>query len=533
MKSRWLRTLLFLAVIPAFLGTTLKAPSAEEPIYRARVGATIDPGQTEVQPIDRDNTPVSPSRAKELYANQVTVTPGRRSQTMADISAIVTNVADRLVQIQITGTNGNNGWPRDLSDSTKNPANLLPNNYGIVGLSLLAAYDMDVTADRCEGSLIIQRRQGSSYLAAACKAGDKLVERAESDPNLVSTDIIFLHALSKVPAVDTADKSEYYQAGLKGLRAFVQKYDTAAKVYDLYNSADINLKQLKIWQLATWVEAAKLYRLRTSGLVGTTFDQWADDLMDKLCSSTCLDSAGGFFYHQSGSSNYVRTAGQAKAVEVLKRFYSHDATRKANLKAGLAYLKGLQFTSTKVDPSCGLFYWGGETRDGRLSPWNGISLEDQCYGIRAMANNFQTSWKKRDLYKGTYWGLNYLIKSMMASVPDEYEVFVDRMDYTSTGEYAVPRVDRNSEAILALYYGCKEGDVTKAGNITAYNALEIVKAHAGLVELNGPQIIAADRVRGLGDEVIDDDDIDAILKDSVADPDRNPINSLVDVLDGE
>jgi len=506
-----------------FLGTAPRASSAAEPNIIAEVRAYNTSQQAaliDLQPIGsgvRENS----NRAKKLYAN-VAIQPGARFHTMVDISEIVSNVSSRLVDIQ---RKSDNGWPRDLSDSTEGQNELVPNNYGIVGLALLAAWDMSSTGHREGGKLKISR-PNSRLLNAARAAGDALLAQ---DPNkLVSTDIVFLYALSKAVG-ETGTSRPYYEAGLSGLKEFVKQYPTADAVSDLYEPTDSGLRQLKIWQMASWVEAAKLYRTEGSGLSGlgtpSTMNGWADALMAKICEFQ--DDAGGFYYLQNNGRSYVRTAGQAKAVEVLKRFYAYQ--NRLALRKGLAYLKGLQFTATKVDPMCGSFYWGGETVDGRLTPWNGISLQDQCYGIKAMAYNFQTTWKRRDFYKGTYWGLNYLIKSMMAKVPDQYEVFVDRMGFTVSGEYATPRVDRNSEAICALYFSCKEGDVIKLGNITAYNALQVLKACVGKGTLLGPQLIAADRSREGDEDEINEYDIRAILADSVAD--RAPINTVLDLLD--
>ncbi|MCL6582202.1 MAG: hypothetical protein K6U11_01050 [bacterium] len=516
MESRWLRILLLLAVMALFLGTAPRASSAAEPNIIAEVRAYNTSQQAaliDLQPIG-SGARESSNRAKKLYA--VPIQPGARFHTMVDISEIVSNVSSRLVDIQ----RSDHGWPRDLSDSTEGPNELVPNNYGIVGLALLAAWDMSSTGHREGGKLKISR-PNSRLLNAARAAGDALLAQ---DPNkLVSTDIVFLYALSK--AVDETRLSRpYYEAGLSGLKEFVKQYPTADAVSDLYEASDSGLRQLKIWQMASWVEAAKLYG-KEAGLQDPNMGTWADALMAKICEFQ--DAAGGFYYLQNNGRSYVRTAGQAKAVEVLKRFYAYQ--NKPALRKGLAYLKGLQFTATKVDPMCGSFYWGGETVDGRLTPWNGISLQDQCYGIKAMAYNFQTTWKRRDFYKGTYWGLNYLIKSMMAKVPDQYEVFVDRIGFTVSGEYATPRVDRNSEAICALYFSCKEGDVTKLGNITAYNALQVLKACVGKGTLLGPQLIAADRSRDGGEDEINEHDILAILADSVAD--RVSINTVLDLLD--
>jgi hypothetical protein len=180
----------------------------------------------------------------------------------------------------------------------------------------------------------------------------------------------------------------------------------------------------------------------------------------------------------------------------------------------------------------GAFYFGGQTvatttASGTttvLTPWNMVTLQDQCYGIQAMAYNFQTTWVKRDNYKSTHWAANYLIKSMTAVGPEGYEIFVDRVNFNPASDIstdaAIPRTDRNSEAIQALYYSCKEGDINRSGNIIAANALEVARAIVRArrtgnplpQQLNGPEIVAADRNN---DYVIDDSDIEAILSDAV------------------
>jgi hypothetical protein len=548
-ESRWLRVLLLIVAIPVFLGITPKASSADEPDTIAEVRAYSTPGQASLIARERVNARIV-NRARQLFKD---VAPGTKANTMIDIETIVNKVAGRLVEIQRTDENGyladpdggnfNKGWPRDLSDSDNttiggafDPNDLLPNNYGTVGMGLLMAYEMGfgVTLQGSgQDKTIVKLGSINNFLNAAKKAGDALVAIAAQDANnLVSTDIVFLYGLSHVvyglPLVNEIPTDSYYTKGLKGLQAFIGQKSTADAVDAFYDSADNNLKQLKLWQMACWVEAAKLYAsdMVVPGLQNPTM-AWADSLMTKICAEH-QDNSGGFYYYQANVGNYVRTAGQAKVVEVLKRFYDHDgdaySAYRTSLKKGLTYLKGLQYNGQSGDSMNGAFYWGGNTSlSGVLTPWNKVTLEDQCYGIQAMAYNFQTTWKKRDNYKGTYRSANYLINSMMAIGPAEendYEVFVDRVDFNpanpiNSGTVAVPRTDRNSEAIQALYYSCKEGDVGRSGNIIAYNALKVIKARLnGLAAqpLNGPEIVAADRNN---DDLITDADITTILGDSV------------------
>lgn len=532
MENRWLRMFLFLFVITVFLGITLKVSSSaslsESPSFITDVEAFRTRSQANLIGGERAVTGGSMvNRAKQLNLN---VVAGTKTNTMADISLLVNNVAGRLVQIQRTTENeydpNNRGWPRDLIDTdnktaTKvtDPNDVLRTNYGTVGMGLLMAYEMD--ADLVNKEVILN--QNSVFLAAAKKAGNALVE---ADANcLVSTDIIFLYGLSKV-----CNSTNYKVAGSYSLGKFIDA-NTPTEVYNYYTNvggADSPLKQLKLWQLANWVEAAKLYD--SAGAKDPNI--WAYHLMEKIVA--CQDTAGGFYYDKTSGSPItysVRTVGHAKVVEVLKRFYADDY--QAELKKGLAYLKGLQYDNayvpTDVPTMRGAFYCGGYTVGTTLNPWNKVALQDQCYGIQAMAYNFQTTWQKRDNYKSTYWGANYLIKSMMAAGLGSYEVFVDRKNLDPASSISTvdvpPRTDRNSEAIQALYYSCKEGDVTRSGNITAYNALEVLKASIGLrhavsPQLNGPEIVAADRHNDGVINIDPDDnnnDIDAILSDAVGD----------------
>jgi len=532
-ESRWLRVLLLLVVIPVFLGITPKASSANGPNTIAEVRAYNTPRQAALIVRERVNAATA-IRARHLFKD---IFSGKKANTMPDISTIVSNVVGRLVEIQRTEENGydlnnNNGWPRDLSDSDDttvggdwDPNDVLPNNYGTVGMGLLMAYEMN---GALEGTGHIKLDSRIAFLDAAEKAGDALVARAAADVNnLVSTDIVFLYGLSHV--VHESSDGPYYTSGLNGLQAFIKQNSTADTVDTFYSnvSGDLaQLKQLKIWQLANWVEAAKLYASDASSNTvpdvtpPLTLNAWADSLMSKICDHQ--DTAGGFCYDDN--NKYARTAGQAKAVEVLKRFYDRNGEAysdyRTSLKNGLAYLKDLQYNGKSGDPKNGAFYWGGNTRGKTLYPWDKVALQDQCYGIQALAYNFQTTWKKRDSYKGSYLGANYLVKSMMATGPSDkniYEVFVDRVNFDpasplNSATVAIPRTDRNSEAIQALYYSCKEGDVDRSGNIIAYNALKVLKARIGLIQLNGPEIVAADRNN---DGLIDDADITAILCDSV------------------
>lgn len=552
MENRWLRMFLFLVVIPAFLGITLKVSSANKlsssPFFLTEVKAFRTSSQAVLIGGDRAVNDGSMVRAKQLYAFPDNIVAGIKTNTMPDISLLVENVAGRLVQIQRTT---NSGWPRDLTDRIADPSDpedVLPSNYGTVGMGLLMAYKMDV---KLVNNIVTANtpKLNKDFLTAATNAGDAL-EGMDAD-SLVSTDIIFLYGLSKVYTSlnNTVLAAKYKVAGLDSLKNFITT--SADDVYTYYDTpvegANVELKQLKLWQLANWVEAAKLYALDgdTSEADVTDLNNWANELMVKIVA--CQDPAGGFYYEKTSVSPItysVRTAGHAKVVEVLKRFYADDY--QAKLKDGLAYLKGLQYdkayvSNNDVPKMRGAFYCGGYTvvttptagDINTLTPWNKVTLQDQCYGIQAMAYNFQTTWKKRDNYKNTYWGANYLIKSMTAVGPENYEVFVDRVDFDpasdiNTDTAAVPRTDRNSEAIQALYYSCKEGDVTRSGNITAYNALEVLKAGIGVRELNGPEIVAADRhndgVINI-DPVITNNDIDAILSDAVGD--HQPIHSFL------
>ncbi|MEW5802510.1 MAG: hypothetical protein AB1847_10475 [bacterium] len=519
MESRWLRAFLLLVAIPVLLGITPKSSSAVEPDTIADVAAhNGGKGASLIATQSIGNNGTGISRAKILYS--IDITKGTKNNTAGDIATIVNTVAGRMAEIQRAD---DDGWTRDLDGS----GGLLPNTYGLVGMGLLMAHKMNVklVGSTIQPASVVQ----DEFLGAALKAGDALIEKAQTDPNtLVSTDVTFLYGLSRVYGGSNYMETCYHSAGYVGLHAFVEHHDPndVCKIYDTVPAdASTELKQLKLWQMASWVEAAKLYA--GSGVdVDTTLSTWADSLMAKICNFQ--DSAGGFYYAQSSGKNLVRTAGQAKVVEVLKRFYAQNNTYKSKLKNGLAYLKGLQYGGTDSTRR-GSFYWGGETVGTNLVTWNKVALEDQCYAVQAMAHNFQTRWNKLDNYKGTHWGANYLIKSMMYGPQGGYEFFVDHKDFdpASTDVY-VPRVDRNSEAIQALYYSCKQGNITRSGNNTAHNALQVVNAiigrrkPLGTQQMNGPEIVAADRNN---DGKINDADVSILIKDSIGD--HEPIRSFL------
>ncbi|MGA1875938.1 MAG: hypothetical protein ACMUIA_10055 [bacterium] len=439
MKDTWFRLLLSLAVIFALLGITCGL-SLAQPDEIVDVQAYRNSRQAGLIARNR----IQPNR----YLDSTYTT---QSYTNNNVAAKVSAAADAIRAAR----KADGSWAIDIYGDGNSLANL----YGITGMGLLMASEM--TADEIPQS---------EYLNAAMDAGDYLVNQ---DPNsLLSTDIVFLFGLHKI-----VTDSNYNQAGLAGLQSFCYdpNFNDPHEVYAFYDS-DPNLVSVKHWNLASWVEAANLYAGQDPNL-GT----WADGIMDLICDDQ--EAKGGFFYkefEEEAVTHYcVRTCGQAKVVEVLKRFYADDPDHVNNLKDGLSYLRGLQSDAEGGTSRGGRFSWGGETVNGQLIPWGYETLQDQCYGIQAMAYNFQTTEDNYNKNKGPYWGAGYLIQSMC----NDGNIFEDTHGLTRV------RVDRNSEAIQALYYSCIEGDVDKSGKVTSFDALRTKKA----IDLSGPALVAAQR----------------------------------------
>lgn len=450
-------------IIPIVIGITFNISKAAEPNERIEVGAY---NQYNKASLARERI-----SEKSRALDEIPMTPPG-PYTMAAIKSKMTYVADQLVVKQ-----NNGGWAKDLVTG----GDVLPNLSGVTGLGLLMAYEMTarMSTDSQNKGYIIHDANSQKYLDAAMVTGEKLVAQSSTDPEiLLSTDIIFLYGLSKL-----TKKAAYNDAGYNGIVAFTSNvnFDTADETYNFYDNPDGNgeddpIRQIKHWNLASWVEAAKLYS-KTNAALGT----WADNLMARICQDR--DALGGFIYNPEkvgiDGIGFVRTASQAKMVEILRRFYKD--TYGDALSKGLTFLKGLQSDDVDGASVSGAFRWGGQSGNNELTPWASITLQDQCYGIQAMSYNFQTTWTNYSLHKGPYWGAGYMLQFMMNS-----NLFAD--DY---GDAITIRADRNSEAIQALYYSCKEGDVDKSGKVIAYDALQALKAAVGKVTLDGPEVVAA------------------------------------------
>lgn len=416
--------------------------------------------------------------------------------TLDSLKGIVNAVAADLTNID--------NWQSSSDNWTTGKA-------GVIGLGLLMAWEMSGTNAISPTSDVA----GNSYLTQAKAIGNHL--KGLADPNvLLSTDIIFLYGLSNV----TGDAT-YATAGFDGLAAFKDNFSDANAVHAFYTSDypikdpnDIDLKQIAHWNLASWIEAARLYA--DSGELATqeatVLRTWADELM----AETILDqdaTTGGFPYN---TQNYVRTASQAKVVEVLKRFYAVEKSEA--LCKGLAFLQILQSDKNGTSKN-GAFRWGGTIVDAKVDGWNEETIQDQSYAVQAMAYNFQTTWDNYNKFKGPYWGSCFLIQKFYNT---SQTAFVEGAQ--------PPLLDSNSEALQALYYSLKEGDVDRSGKIIAYDALQSLKGSANKATLTGPALVAALRTNwdgGQKNQHITEVDALAILNTSVGDNSDCPIRSFL------
>ncbi len=127
-----------------------------------------------------------------------------------------------------------------------------------------------------------------------------------------------------------------------------------------------------------------------------------------------------------------------------------------------------------------------------------------------MAYNLQTTWKNFNDNKGPYWGSMSLLKYFRNGGLNFADAAVSTI---LPGNFADPCPDSNGDAFLALYLSCKEGDVTKTGQIEAYDALLTLRTWLGPdyytdvwdSSINrfeyGPSIVAAYRKRITGIDV--------------------------------
>ncbi len=242
-------------------------------------------------------------------------------------------------------------------------------DYGRVGLGFLSAYEMTAFL----GTLIpvnaaVQHDADSTaYLDQSRLIADDFVDPLKLMPTQ-STDAIFLNGIANIERElnNLQSAASYQAAGVVCLSNFKSTYNTGSAVKDFY---DLYVGQHKIWNMASWVEAAQLY--------GET--AWADEIMTEILA--LQDNMGGFYYEVNQDDEFlVRTSGQAKVVEVLKRFYEEE--HETERKQGLAYLRALQSDTIDGDQATsqsGLFTAFGTTNAAQtmMTPGESICLDDQ------------------------------------------------------------------------------------------------------------------------------------------------------------
>ncbi|MGA1795769.1 MAG: hypothetical protein ACMUIL_07905 [bacterium] len=351
------------------------------------------------------------------------------------------------------------------------------NIYGVVGLGLLRAYNLTKTM-----TATVVTANKPEYLAAAEDTADAIL--AGSFP-WQATDYTFLHYYAEV-----SGDSSYKTTAESDLDSDIIDGNTPAEVADWLDSIDDG--QGKLWQLANWVEVFQLY----------SESDYADAVVDKIMDryrtvGSGADKVGGFVYNTV--DNYVRTLDQARVVEVLKRFYS--STYPTHIAEGLALLKDLQYNN-------GYFRWGCQLNNatGRVTLFPSILVQDQAFAVKALAYNNQTTSTNFSNHFGTHWAANALMDMQNTSGgftldpdPDESSEFPNVSEY-------------NAEALDALHASCGEGDVDRSGQLFPWDALDALKAYLGMIDLNGPALVAADRD---GDNQIAPADALAILQASV------------------
>ncbi|MGA1790967.1 MAG: dockerin type I repeat-containing protein [bacterium] len=375
---------------------------------------------------------------------------------------IVEDAADALVSAQNAT---DKGWVFNLDTGTTTADNI----YGAVGLGLLRAYNMT----KSKSGVDIEA-SNPNYLTAAGDVADKIREGGFS---LQATDYIFLKYYAEV--IGDANYSNY---GDTVLNAVIIDTNTPAEVAAWLDTIDDD--QGKLWQLANWVEVFQLYGDAS----------YADAVVTKILdydatAGTGSDMVRGFVYDMS--NKYVRTLDQARVVEVLKRYYS--TTHATEIAQGLALLKDLQYNN-------GYFRWACQLNVNDVTLFPSVMVQDQACALKAMAFNAQTTFDNYDNHLGVFWGANALME-----MQDLGGGFTTDKQTINISEY-------NAEALDALHSSCREGDVDRSGKVMPWDALNTLKAAVGMIDLDGPALLAADRN---GDGAITAMDALKILQSSV------------------
>lgn len=376
--------------------------------------------------------------------------------------------ADPLYDAQNVSTKG---WAFYLPGSST-----ASNIYGVVGLGLLRAYNLTKTM-----TVTVVTADKPDYLTAAGYTAQAIIDGTFP---WQATDYVFLHYYAEV-----SGDSSYKTTAESELQSDIitAHGGTAADVATWLDGIDNG--QGKLWQLANWVEVFQLY--------GET--DYADAVVDKIMNryvtvGTGVNEVGGFVYNTV--ENYVRTLDQARVVEVLKRFYATD--KATQISKGLALLKDLQYNN-------GYFRWGCElnTGAGTVTLFPSVMIQDQAFAVKALAYNNQTTSTNFTNHFGTYWAANALME--MQDVDGGFTKRPEQDDLENVSEY-------NAEALDALHASCGEGDVDRSGQLFPWDALDALKAYLGMINLDGPALLAADRD---GDNQIAPADALAILQASV------------------
>ncbi|MGA1870733.1 MAG: hypothetical protein ACMUJM_19535 [bacterium] len=253
------------------------------------------------------------------------------------IEAVIKASADLLLQNQ----NNDGGWDAVLGDN--DPASA--SDAGIIGataLGLLRAKNVDLT-------------MAGSYQKAASMAGEYL---CRLDPNdLTSLDAIFLYYLHR-----ETDDPKYSDQAEAAMSKAETRYSALINMYD---------EETLLWNLGNLIEAGKLI----------TSDFWPNTLIDQILSqeNNHYDPNTGSFIYADSNDN-VRLLGQAKMVEVLKR-YSFAAYHANYLAAAKQFLLDLQVTEEDASSDTlieGSFSWAAQIDDDYL-------VQDQACALRALS----------------------------------------------------------------------------------------------------------------------------------------------------